>query len=69
MSTKDRENLSVSREVLHIKGALQPVPDAPYLPNGFINPALEAVQCLLRDRAPSTPIELANPIECQRTLT
>jgi hypothetical protein len=30
------------------------------LPDAFINPALEAVRCLLRDRAPSNPIELAH---------
>ena len=69
MSTKNRENLSVSLEVLHLEGALQPVPDAPYLPDAFINPALETVQCLLRDPAPSTPIKPAHPIERQRTPT
>jgi hypothetical protein len=68
MSTKTRENLSVSLEDLHLKGDHQPVPDAPSLPDGFINPALEAVQCLLRHPAPSTPIEL-ELVECQRTLT
>jgi hypothetical protein len=55
MSTKNRENLRITRG-LHLKGALQPGPDAPYLLDAIIDPALEAVQCLLTDRAPSTPM-------------
>jgi hypothetical protein len=67
MSTKNREDLSVSLGDLHLKGALQPVLDAPYLLDGSINPALEAVQCLLTDRAP--PMGSRIPFECRRTLT